>query len=247
MSGVYELYRGNLLVKATLTRLTDHGLESASETTIPRSAVPMKDFLSLTSSTHDLSLLSKYSDSATHDEWVEALWHYHNPEQEFRTWIKPQKSVYQNNENAVFFFKTERDCYLWVFAIDVTGNGAVLLPNTYRRDLRQTLVRADEGWVSIPGPADQFMLPVSLPFGAERIKTVCTTRATSLVSPASIRALDNRSPMFVFSRDNQRFRDVGVGLALNPDEWSEAHTMVSTIPKGRDTTRGQQGLESRGF
>ena len=161
VSGVYELYRGNLLVKATLTRLTDHGLESASETTIPRAAVPRKDFQSLRSSTHDLSVLPKHSDSATHDEWVEALWHYHNPEHEFRTWIKPQKSVYQDNENAVFFFKTERDCYLWVFTIDVAGTGAVLLPNTYRQDLRQTLVQADEGWVSIPGPADQFTLPIS--------------------------------------------------------------------------------------
>ena len=247
VSGVYELYRGNLLVKATLTRLTDRGLESASETTIPWAAVPRKDLLSLTSSTHALSLLPKYLDSTTHDEWVEAFWHSHNPAQEFRTWIKPQKSVYQDNEDAVFFFKTERDCYLSVFAIDVAGNGAVLLPNKYRQDLRQTLVRANEGWVSIPGPADQFTLPISPPFGGERIKTICTTRTTPLVSPDSIRALDGRSPMFVFSRDNQRFRDVGVGSALNPVEWSEAHTMVSTIPKGRDATRGRRGLESRGF
>ena len=247
VSGVYELYRDNLLVKATLTRLTDHGLESASETTIPRAAVPRKDLQSLRSSTHDLSVLPKHSDSATHDEWVEALWHSHNPEHEFRTWIKPQKSVYQDNENAVFFFKTERDCYLWVFTIDVAGTGAVLLPNTYRQNLRQTLVQADEGWVSIPGPADQFTLPISPPFGGERIKTICTTRATPLVSPDSIRALDSRSPVFVFSRDNQRFRDVGVGSALNPGEWSEAHTMVSTIPKGLDATQGQRGLESRGF
>ena len=247
VSGVYELYRDNLLVKATLTRLTDHGLESASETTIPRAAVPRKDLQSLRSSTHDLSVLPKHSDSATHDEWVEALWHYHNPEHEFRTWIKPQKSVYQDNENAVFFFKTERDCYLWVFTIDVAGTGAVLLPNTYRQDLRQTLIQADEGWVSIPGPADQFTLPISSPFGGERIKTICTTRATPLVSPDSIRALDSRSPVFVFSRDNQRFRDVGVGSALNPGEWSEAHTMVSTIPEGQDATQGQRGLESRGF
>ena len=247
VSGVFELYRGNLLVKATLTRLTDHGLESASETTIPRAAVPRKDLLALDSSTHDVSLLPKYSDSATHDEWVEAFWTHPNPEPGFRTWIKPQKSVYQENENAVFFFKTERDCYLTVFAIDVAGNGAVLLPNTYRQDLRQTLVRAGEGWVPIPGPADQFTLPVSPPFGGERIKTICTTRATSLVSPASIRALDGHSPMFVFSRDNQRFRDVGVGSVLSPGEWSEAHTMVSTIPKGQSVTRGSRELESRGF
>lgn len=247
VSGVYELYRGNLLVKATLTRLTDHGLESASEATIPWSAVPMKDLKSLRSSTHDLSLLSEYADSATHDEWVEAFWHYHNPDQEFRTWIKPQKTVYQDQERAVFSFKTERDCYLTVFALDVAGNGAVLLPNKYRRNLRQTLVRASEGWVSIPGPADQFALPVSPPFGGERVKTICTTRATPLVPPASIRALDGRSPMFVFSRDNQRFRDVGVDTELNASEWSEAHTMVSTIPKGRDATRGRRGLERRGF
>ncbi|MCY4613280.1 MAG: DUF4384 domain-containing protein [Nitrospira sp.] len=247
VSGVYELYRGNLLVKATLTRLTDHGLESASETTIPRAAVPRKDFLSLTSSTHALSLLPKYSDFATHDEWVEAFWHSHNPEQEFRTWIKPQQSVYQDNEHAVFFFKTERDCYLRVFTIDVSGTGAVLLPNTYRRDLRQTFVRANEGWVSIPGPADQFTLPTSPPYGGERIKTICTTRAMPLIPPDSIRALDGHSPMFVFSRDNQRFRDVGVGFALSAGEWSETHTTVSTIPKGRDATRGQRGLESRGF
>ena len=247
VSGVYELYRGNLLVKATLTRLTDHGLESASETTIPRAAVPKKDLQSLRPPTQDLFLLPKHSDFETHDEWVEAFWTLLNLEQEFRTWIKPQKSVYQDQENAVFFFKTERDCYLWVFAIDVAGNGAVLLPNTYRQDLRQTLVHASEGWVSIPGPADQFTLPISPPFGGERIKTFCTTRATPLVSPDSIRALDRRSPMFFFSRDNQRFRDVGVGSALSPGEWSEAHTMVSTIPQGRDATRGQRGLESRGF
>ena len=247
VSGVYELYRGNLLVKATLTRLTDHGLESASETTIPLVAVPRNALHSLRPSTHDSSVLPEHSDSVTHDEWVETFWHGHNPEPEFRTWIKPQNSVYKDEEDAVFFFKTERDCHLWVFAIDVAGNGAVLLPNKFRQDLRQTLVRASEGWVPIPGPADQFTLPVSPPFGGERIKTICTTRATPLISQDSIHNLDGQSPMFVFLRDNQRFREIGGGTVLKPGEWSEAHTLVSTVPKGRDATRGRRGLESRGF
>ena len=245
VSGVYELYRDNLLVKATLARLSDHGLESAGEVTIPRAALPSKDLQSLRPSTTGSSVIPNLSDSTTHDEWVETFWHAHNPAREFRTWIKPQQIVYQDRENAAFFFKTERDCYLWVFALDVAGNGAVLLPNKYRQDLRQTLVRAGEEWVPIPGPADPFTLPVSPPFGGERIKTVCTTQPTNLVPLDSIR--DSRSPMFVFSRDNQRFRAVGVGPVLNPGEWSEAHTMFSTIPKGRHETRGQRGLERRGF
>ena len=230
-----------------MTRLADHGFEGESETTIPMKDVPKEDLKSLRPTTQVLSLLPTHSEFETHDEWVKTFWTHRNPDSEFRTWIKPQKTVYQEGERAVFAFKTERDCYLWVFAIDVAGNGGVLLPNAYRQDLRQTLIHADEGWVSIPGSSDKFYLPVSPPFGGERIKTICTTRETPLVSPDSIHALKRRAPLFVFSRDNQRFRDVRAASALNPGEWSEAHMMVSTIPRGRKATRGRQLLESRGF
>ena len=196
VSGYYERGQGNLLkVDAKLRRISEkhHYLEALGTAKIPLSSVSQNLLASLPPPAHDSPLVPDPSAFKTHDEWIEVFWHHHNPEQEFRTWIKPKKSVYQDQENAVFSFKTERDCYLRVFAIDVAGTGAVLLPNTYRRDLRQTLVRADEGWVSIPGPADQFTLPISPPFGGERIKTICTTRATPLVSQASIPR--SRSPI----------------------------------------------------
>lgn len=249
VSGVYERFRGGLLVKASLTRLSDRATEAASEATIPRDALPAGG---LPSAPHTaLPLLPNQHDFTTHDEWVTAFWQHHNPEASFRTWIKPEEAAYREQENATFLFKTERDCYLWAFNIGASGSGAVLLPNKFTESPQRTLVRASDGWVSIPGPADPFRFPISPPFGIERVKTICTTRPVSIIPFNVIQSLSDTMPLFLFSRGNHRFRDLGVApsetVLLRPGEWSEAHTKVVTLPAHQQETRGLRGLRSRGL
>ena len=254
VSGVYEQYGDGLLVKAALTRLNDHGTEAASETTIPRDALPKTGLNSVTrpSSSHTtIELVPNHSQFTTHNEWMTAFWQHDNPQASFQTWIKPKEPNYREGEKASFLFKTERDCYLWVFNIGASGTGAVLLPNKYRPDAQQTLIRASDGWVPVPGPADNFALPIGPPFGIERIKTICTTRPVSILSNHVFQNLQSQLPLFLFSEVDHRYRDVGVAptgpVALKSEEWSEAHTKVVTLPKGQHTTRGMRGLRGLGL
>ena len=249
---MYEQYREGLLVKAALIRLADHVTEAASETTISRAALPKTGLSSLSlpgSSTSALPLVPAHSEYSTHDEWVTAFWQHHNPQATFQTWIRPEEPDYREQEHATFLFKTERDCYLWVFNIGASGTGAVLLPNKHRPDPRHILIRTSDGWVSIPSPADQFNLPIGPPFGIERVKTFCTTRPVAILPSHVFQSL--QLPWFVFSDNNQRFRDVGVApagrVALKPSEWSEAHTKVKTLPKGQHMTQGMRGLRGLGL
>jgi hypothetical protein len=252
VSGVYEQYREGLLVKAELIRLADHVTEAASETTIPRAALPKTGLSPLSlpgSSTSDLPLVPAHSEYSTHDEWVTAFWQHHNPQATFQTWIKPEEPDYREHEHATFSFKTEQDCYLWVFNIGASGTGAVLLPNKLRPDPRHILIRDSDGWVSIPSPGEQFNLSIGPPFGIERVKTLCTTRPVAMLPSHVFQSL--QLPYFEFSRNNQRFRDVGVAhagrVALKPSEWSEAHTKVKTLPKGQHETQGMRGLRGLGL
>ena len=251
VSGLYEAdaQGKSLRVDAKLSRLTNHGkeAETVAEATIPLNDLPGTGQSDLPSSAHDLPVVPDPSGFATHDEWVETFWTHRNPRAAFRTEMQSEKEFYQEGDHPTFLFRTDRDCYLWVFAVDVKGNGGVLLPNFYRQ--KPPLIRA-RGRVSIPNPAE-FSITIHPPFGSERVKTVCTTRPIDVVASQHVYALTAQSPLFGFSRENQRFRLVGgaslAGVTLDPGEWSEAHTTVITVPKGQTMTRGMRGLQDLGL
>lgn len=242
----------SLWVTAKLSRLTNHGKEdeSVAEVTIPLKDVPRTEQSVLPSSAHDLPVLPDPSGFATHDEWVETFLAHRNPRAAFSTKVEAEQKVYQEGDHATFVFRTDRDCYLWVFAVDVKGNGVVLLPNFYQKD--PPLIHAGKKKHLIPDPKEKaFKITIRSPFGVERVKTVCTTRSIDVVASGHVRALTAQSPLFDFSRENQRFRLVGgaslTGVTLDPGEWSEAHTTVITLPKGQIMTRGMRGLQDLGL
>ena len=249
VSGRYGADARGLWVNAKLSRLTKQGkeAENVAEATIPLNDLPKTGQSALPSSDHDLPVVPDPSGSATHDEWVEIFWTHRNPRAAFSTEVQPEKEFYQEGDHPTFLFRTDRDCYLWVFAVDVKGNGGVLLPNFYQKDPR--LIRAGER-VTIPDPKE-FSITIHPPFGSERVKTVCTTRPIDVVASRHVRALTVQSPLFDFSRENQRFRFVGgaslTGVTFDPGEWSEAHTTVITGPKGQTMTRGMRGLRDLGL
>ena len=202
------------------------------------------DLRALSSSAHDLPVVPDPSGFATHDEWVKTFWTHHNPRAAFRTEVQPKKESYNDKENPRFSFSTKKKCYLWVFSIDVKGNVYMLLPNFYQKDLQ--LIRAGE-WVTIPDPT-KFSITIGHPFGAERVKTICTEHHIDIVAPHHVDELTNKdNPALTFSRENGRFSFVKAVSLTGAGEWSEAHTTVITLPKGQTMTQGMRGLQDLGL
>lgn len=249
VSGQYEAdARGRiLLVHAKLSRLTTHGKENenVAEVAIPLNDVPKTGQSAFPSSVHDLPVVPDplRKATATHDKWVETFWTHRNPRAEFSTEVQPEQESYQEGDHPTFDFKTDRKCHLWVFAVDVKGKVVVLLPNFYQKD--PPLIRAG-GKVPIPDP-EKFKITIKPPFGAERVKTVCTTRPIDVVASGHIGTLTKDAPLFVFPRDKKRKAESLTGVTLKPEEWSEAHTTVNTFPKGQTVTRGKRGLQALGL
>jgi len=245
--GVYEAEAdGSLWVTAKIIRLSDQVTEATAEGSIPRSALTEADARELSGlrpSTAPTPILPAPAPSQSFTQWVEAFWDLHNPSG-FKTELMAEQPQYQANQTASFRFRTTRDCYLNVVNIGASGAWTVLLPNAYRSASKQTLVRASDGWVTIPDRADQFDFTVSRPFGTERIKTVCTTRPITLVTH-----MDLSQGLFQLSPNNDSaLRDLTVtGVAVRQEDWSEAHATIVTLDAGQSETRGMRGLKSRGL
>ena len=235
----------NLLVNATLHRLTKKGrgeLEAESGKLIPLDDLPEK--VDVPSSNDGLPVVPDPS-RLTHEEWVETFWTHRN--QEFSTEVQPGKKFYKEGEYATYSFRTDKECYLWVFIIDVEGKVVMLLPNGY---VKKPPLIPKKKWFKFPDPK-KFRIKITPPLGAERVKTVCTTRSIDIVDSGDISTLNKEKPMFTFSRDNQLFRLVRVaspnGVPFDSGEWSEAHTKITTLPKGQTMTRGMRGLRDLGL
>ena len=248
VSGQYGADARSLWVHAKLSRIKTHlktrwkETETVAEVAIPLNDVPRTGQSAFPSSAHDLPVVPDPSRFATHDEWVETFWTHRNPRAKFQTWIKSDKTRYQEGDLATFSFKTDRDCHLWVFAVDVKGLVNMLLPNYDHQDP----LRVDAGKkITIPDPRGLFT--IRPPFGTDRVKTVCTTRRIDVVASGHIGTLTKETPLFEFPRDKKGKAESLGGETLDPGEWSEAHTTVLTLPKGQTVTRGERGLQDLGL
>ena len=258
VSGTYQLFnKQKIVVSATLkTRVDDYdATKAAKEKYIPlkelgiAKSIFTDDLRALSSPAHDLPVVPDPSGFATHDEWVETFWTHLNPRAAFSTEVQPKKKFYHEGDHPTFSFRTKKQCHLWVFSIGKTGNVYMLLPNYHNKTPR--LVHEGEK-VRIPDPTKDLQLTIKHPFGAERVKTICTEHHIDIVAPHHVDELTNKdNAVLKFSRENGRFRLVGgaslTGVTLDPGEWSEAHTTVSTLPEGQTMTRGMRGLRDLGL
>lgn len=244
VSGQYGADARSLRVHAKLSRLTTQGKEneSVAEVAIPLNDVPRTGQSAFPSSAHDLPMVPDPSSFATHEEWVETFWTHRNPRAKFQTWIKSDKTRYQEGNLATFSFKTDRDCHLWVFVVDVKGLVLMLLPNYDHQDPLRVYAGK-----KIPIPDPRGLFTIRPPFGVDRVKTVCTTRHIDVVASGHIGTLTKDNPLFVFPSDKKGKAESLTGVTLDPGEWSEAHTTVTTLPKGQTVTRGERGLQDLGL
>lgn len=248
LSAVYEAdATGGLWLSAKVVRLRDHVMEATAEGTIPRMALTGEDWRELNGvvigGRPPVSAVGS-GQAETFHRWVEAFWDLRNPAG-FRTELVPERPQYRVGEKASFRFRTTQDCYLTVISIGVSGSWIVLSPNKYRSDLRQTLVRAADGWVTIPDPIkDDFEFTVDRPLGTERIKTICMKQPTPLVKNMDVsRGYFMLTPSDAAAVSRMEWSD----LLSQGNQWSEAHAGIVTLEAGETETKGLRGLKARGL
>lgn len=244
--GVYEIDpSGSLWMMAKLVRTGDHVMEATAEGTIPRSALAEEDLLEIGQQRMDkaVPILSVPGPSQSLNEWVEGFWDLRNANG-FKTELLPERVQYHNGQAASFRFRTTQDCYLTVVNVGASGSWNVLLPNAWRPSTNHTLVRASDGWVTIPSQAEDFQFTVSRPFGTERVKAICTVKPFALVE-----RMDLSQKLFQLPADgSSRLRDLTVSaVSVQPEGWSEAHAAFVTLDTAQTETKGLRGLKSRGL
>ncbi len=242
VTGVYELDpNGSLWIEAKVVRLKDREMEATMPGTISPAALPedsLRELRNQGPATAAPAILPAPAPSQSVGKWVEDLWDQRNSDG-FKTEIEPMRASYRVGEAAEFRFRTNQDCYLTVLSIGPSGTMTMLLPNFERPNPNMTLVRASMGWVSFPTADDGFQFTIGPPLGTERVKTICTKTPTKLFEKVDVKS----GLLQVSEKDAFRLRDLGVSKkAMNPGDWSVAHTQVITLNRGQSETRGMRGL-----
>lgn len=244
--GVYEIDpSGSLWMMAKLVRTGDHVMEAAVDGTIPRSALAEEDLREIGPQRAEKAapILPAPGPSQSLNQWVEGFWDLRNVKG-FKTELIPSQAQYHDGQPASFRFRTTQDCYLTVVNIGASGSWNVLLPNAWRPSTSHTLVRAGDGWVTVPSQAEDFQFTVSRPFGTERVKTICTAKPFALIE-----RMDLSQKLFQIPADgSSRLRDLTVSaVSVRPEDWSEAHAEIVTLDAAQTETKGLRGLKSRGL
>lgn len=243
ISGQYWAEKDGVRIQADLKYQDTSGSlfqDWDAEAFIPREYLTKEEFASLTGSHHLGSQMPLPTQMAatSHQAWVREFWNLHNPRPSFRTELKPERLTYEEGDSAIFRFKTERDCYLWVISIGASGNGVVLYPNVVKPNIQNTLIRARDGWVNIPATSWKFTYQIGPPFGSERVKTICTTQPVQLIPSSKY-----HSQLYQFTPGNEGFRNLVMEeRSKQPEgyEWSEAQTSIKTLEKGQMETRDRR-------
>ena len=179
----------------------------------------------------------------TTQEWVEQFWDLRNP-LGFVTELAPDQAMHNEGEEGNFRFRTSQDCYLTLINIGASGRWNVLLPNAWKSQPTDNLIRAREGWVTIPKSDDQFAFTVAPPFGTERVKAICTKQPVRLFGSTDM----GQGFLSIGPNEYQKLRNLNVmQREVDPGDWSEAHAQIITLPRGQTETKGQRGLRMRGL
>ena len=79
---------------------------------------------------------------------------------------KGEGSVYKKDESVQFHFRSNKDCYIYLYHMDASGSVKLLFPNSFNRDNK---VKANQV-NSIPDDTMNFDLKITEPLGAEMVK-----------------------------------------------------------------------------
>lgn len=92
---------------------------------------------------------------------------------EFKAKVWPDRgegAIYKENETVRFLFRTNKDCYVYLYHMDSVGQVRLLFPNRYRASNR---VNANKTY-TIPDETMNFEFQISPPFGSEIVKAVAS-------------------------------------------------------------------------
>jgi hypothetical protein len=86
----------------------------------------------------------------------------------FEIWTEGDKTAYQVQDQVVFGFKADKDCYLALINIGTSGKVTLLFPNKWHSENK---VEKDKAY-KIPADGSDFVYRVVGPAGLERVKAV---------------------------------------------------------------------------
>jgi hypothetical protein len=158
--------------------------------------------------------------------------------------LESDQAMHNEGEEGHFRFRTSQDCYLTLINIGASGRWNVLLPNAWKPDPTDNLIRASSGWIQIPNTDDQFAFAVAPPFGTERVKAICSKHPIRLFESTDI----DQGFLSIGPNDYQKLQKLEViQRQVDPADWSEAHAQIVTLPRGQTETKGQRGLRLHGL
>ena len=248
IKGVYYAHPPQgLVLAAKVVRLQSQVVEYSVESRIiPRDFFAEPEWLELedlVKRSRPAPIVTAPAQTHTTQEWVEQFWDLRNP-LGFVTELEPDQAMHNDGEEGNFRFRTSQDCYLTLINIGASGRWNVLLPNGWKLEPKNNLIRASEGWVTIPKSDDQFTFSVSPPFGIERVKAICTKHPIRLFGSTNM----GQGFLSIGPNDYQKLRNLNVMQRdVDPGDWSETHAQIITLPRGQTETKGQRGLRLRGL
>lgn len=136
---------------------------------------------------------------------------------EFKIGVWPDKgegSVYKQGETVKFHFKTNKNCYVYLYHMDTSGEVRMLFPNKFHS---KNYVEADKTY-SIPDDTMNFDFQIDPPFGTEMLKAVASLQPISELVAANVSLKNNQ----------ESFRSIG---KIGGDEVVSLTRSINTVPK----------------
>jgi len=133
--------------------------------------------------------------------------------QGLRVEVWTEKASYSIDEEAVFYIRSNRDCYVTLLDLQTSGGLYVLFPNSFQKE---NYVSANRIY-SIPASQASFSINVAGPKGVEGVKAIATTKPINLV-----RLTGNET--FIVARTSEHQVELCKNIQsvlgeLNDDDW----------------------------
>ncbi len=128
--------------------------------------------------------------------------------------VKKPEDIYQIGEKIDLYFRSEKDCYLFLMNYGTSGRLSVLFPNAFFKD---NSIKGNRIY-AIPGEDYPFDYIISGPTGIEKVKAIATTHKLDLIDL-------NFKRGEIFSLPKLATRDISVAAKKEGRaqlEWAEA-------------------------
>ena len=100
-----------------------------------------------------------------------------NADFKLTVWVDRNNNTYAIGEAVTFYFKSNRDCYIYLMDIGTSGKVTMIYPNQYDQNNQ---IKADVTY-QLPR-AGSFQFTASGPAGNEMVKAIATLKPTDLVN-----------------------------------------------------------------